>query len=48
VANLTFGEVVQLLMSLGVLSGGLGLAKWGLSVEKRLTRLEFKVWPKQV
>lgn len=35
-------EVLQLVTSSGVLAGGLGLLKWGLTVEKRLLKIEIK------
>lgn len=35
-------ELVQLGTGLGVFSGGLGIAKWALGVERRLFKLEVK------
>lgn len=35
-------DALQLLTSSGVLAGGLGILKWGLSVERRLIKLEVK------
>lgn len=35
-------EVLQLASSLGVLTGGVGILKWALTVERRLMRLELK------
>lgn len=35
-------ELVQVLTSSGVLAGGLGLLKWGLTTERRLLKLELK------
>jgi hypothetical protein len=35
-------EVLQLVTSSGVLAGGLGLLKWGLTVEKRLLKVEIR------
>lgn len=35
-------EAIQLANSLGVFAGGLGLLKWGLSVERRLLKIEVK------
>lgn len=37
---MTFLEFVQLMTASGVLSGGLGILKWALSVERRLMRIE--------
>jgi hypothetical protein len=42
---MTIMEAVQLGLSLGVFSGGLGLAKWGLNVERRLYKLELRTEP---
>lgn len=39
---MTIMEVVTLLTSSGVCAGGLGILRWGLSVEKRVMRLELK------
>jgi hypothetical protein len=36
-------ELFQLVTSSGVLAGGLGLLKWGLTTEKRLLKLELKL-----
>lgn len=36
-------EVLQLASSLGVLTGGVGILKWALTVERRLMRVELKV-----
>lgn len=38
--NLTFIEMLQLASSTGVLSMGLGILRWSMSVERRLTRVE--------
>lgn len=38
--NLTAWEALQLMMSSGILAGGLGVLKWGLTVEKRLIKVE--------
>lgn len=35
-------ELIQLVTSSGVLAGGLGLLKWGLTVERRLLKVELK------
>lgn len=35
-------EVLQLASSLGVLTGGVGILKWALTVERRLMRVELK------
>jgi hypothetical protein len=35
-------EVLQLAASCGILSGGLGIARWALLTERRLLRLEMK------
>lgn len=35
-----FAMVVQLLTGLGVFSGGIGIARWALTVERRLYQLE--------
>jgi hypothetical protein len=35
-------EAIQLVTSTGVLAGGLGLLKWGLSVERRLMKVELR------
>jgi hypothetical protein len=35
-------EGIQLVMSSGILAGGLGLLKWGLATERRLYKLEVK------
>lgn len=37
---LSFVEGLQLLVSCGVLSGGLGVLRWSLTMEKRVQRLE--------
>jgi hypothetical protein len=37
-----FGMVVQLLTGLGVFSGGVGMAAWALSVERRLYKIEVR------
>jgi hypothetical protein len=42
---MTFDEalkIVSLISSTGVLAGGLGILKWGLTVERRLFRVEVK------
>lgn len=36
-------ELIQLVTSTGVLAGGLGLLKWGLSTERRLVMIEVKM-----
>lgn len=36
-------EAIQLVTSSGVLAGGLGLLKWGLTVERRLLKMEVKI-----
>ena len=38
--NLSFIEGIQLLSSLGVFSGGIGLAGWVLRMERRVQKLE--------
>lgn len=38
--NLTFIEGLQLITSSGVLAGGLGVLKWALTVERRISKLE--------
>ncbi|WP_373986998.1 hypothetical protein [Duganella sp. BuS-21] len=35
-------EFIQVITSTGVLAGGLGLLKWGLTVERRLLKMEVK------
>lgn len=35
-------DALQLAVGSGVLAGGLGLLKWGLTVEGRLLKLEIK------
>jgi hypothetical protein len=35
-------EAMQLVTSSGILAGGLGLLKWGLTVERRLLKIEVK------
>jgi hypothetical protein len=35
-------EFIQVITSTGVLAGGLGLLKWGLTVERRLLKIEVK------
>lgn len=35
-------EAMQLITSSGILAGGLGLLKWGLTVERRLLKIEVK------
>lgn len=35
-------EAVQLVMSSGILAGGLGVFKWGLAMERRLMLIEVK------
>ncbi len=37
---MTLPELLQLLLSSGIFSGGLGVLKWALSIEKRVTKLE--------
>lgn len=39
-AGLSFVEGVQLLISLGVFSGGVGIAGWMLRMERRVQTLE--------
>jgi len=39
---MTAMEMISLVTSSGVLAGGLGLLKWGLSTERRLMALELK------
>lgn len=41
-ANVTFMEGVQLMMGLGIFSGGIGMCKWALRMERRVMRLEVK------
>lgn len=36
-------ELIQLVTSSGVLAGGLGLLKWGLTQERRLLKIEVKL-----
>ncbi len=36
-------EAFQLATSSGVLAGGLGLLRWGLSAERRLMKIEIKL-----
>lgn len=36
-------ELIQIITSSGVLAGGLGLLKWGLTVERRLLKVEVKL-----
>lgn len=36
-------ELIQLVTSSGVLAGGIGLLKWGLATERRLTKIEVKM-----
>lgn len=36
-------EAIQLAVSTGVLAGGLGLLKWGLTTERRLLKIEVKL-----
>ena len=38
--SLTFIDALQLAVSTGVLSGGLGVLRWSLTMEKRVQRLE--------
>ena len=38
--TLSFIEGLQLLSSLGVLSGGVGVLRWGLTMERRVGKLE--------
>lgn len=43
---MTFDDLVRvacMLSSTGVLAGGLGLAKWGFGIERRMMRLEMKM-----
>ncbi len=35
-------EIFQFATSSGVLAGGLGILKWGFTLERRMTRLELK------
>lgn len=44
---MTFVEVLQLVSSTGILTMGVGIFKWSLGVEKRLTVLETKTEMKQ-
>lgn len=39
---MTFAEVLQLVSNTGILTMGVGIFKWALGVEKRLTILETK------
>jgi hypothetical protein len=39
---MTLVEAIQTAQALGLLSGGLGLLKWGLATERRLLKLELK------
>jgi hypothetical protein len=36
-------ELFQLVTSSGILAGGLGILKWGLTVERRLVKIEVKM-----
>jgi len=36
-------EAIQLLLSSGVLAGGVGVFKWALGTERRLMRIEVKL-----
>lgn len=40
--NLSAFEAVQMLISLGIFSGGIGIAGWALSVERRLMKIEVR------
>jgi hypothetical protein len=40
-------QVAALVTSSGVLAGGLGIFKWGLTVERRLLTIEVKMGIKQ-
>lgn len=40
--NWTALEVVQLVMSSGILAGGLGVLRWALTVERRLMKIELR------
>jgi hypothetical protein len=35
-------EAIQIANATGILAGGLGLLKWGLTVERRLLKVEVK------
>lgn len=39
---MTFVEVMQMMVSTGVLSGGLGVLKWAIRIEQRVKALELK------
>lgn len=39
-AHWSFLEVLQLVTSSGILAGGLGVLKWGISMERRVMRCE--------
>lgn len=40
---MSFLEGVQLMVSTGILSGGVGVLKWAMSMERRVTALELKL-----
>ena len=40
--NLTALEAIQLVMSSGILAGGLGVLRWALTVERRLLLIEVR------
>lgn len=39
---MTLVEAIQAAQALGLFSGGLGLLKWGLTVERRLLNIEVR------
>jgi len=39
---MTLVEAIQIAQALGLFSGGVGLLKWGLTVERRLLKVEVK------
>lgn len=40
--NLSALEAVQLVMSSGILAGGIGVLRWALTVERRLMKIEVR------
>lgn len=39
---MTAYEVINMVLSSGVLAGGVGVLKWGVSMERRLVHVEVK------
>jgi hypothetical protein len=44
---MSFVEGIQLMVSTGILSGGVGVLKWAMGIERRVIALELKTQEKE-